>query len=122
MKKFYVKHHEGFVSLYFLGFLLYFSTLTAVVVQNDIHRSETMINLQEDSQLFQKEREIILQFKCLLSSNDFDVENISTAIPGLEFNDHTAYYLLEGEQPEWIQIDYNIETREIINYYCILEP
>jgi hypothetical protein len=108
--------------MYFLGFLLYFSTLSAVIIQNDLHRSETMINLQEDSRLFLQEREVIMQFKCLLSQKEYDLEQIPAEMPGLELNGNAAYYMLEGPQMEWIQIDFDTETRQIIDYHCVLEP
>jgi hypothetical protein len=110
MKKFSQKNIKGFVSLYFLGFLLYISVLCTVILENDCHRLRVINNMKEDTVYFQQEKQVLDAFRLFLT-RDPDEQD-----PSFEIHDGTAYYTVEGEYPELVIIYFDPQTKEILDF------
>lgn len=118
MKKSCANSHKGFVSLYFLGILLYLSALSAVIVENDISRMQTMENMLEDAECFDQERKTIQKFKCLLQQSSLE-DREQDQQSEFEIDGSTAYIDIGGNYPELLTIYFDAETKHIIDYESI---
>jgi hypothetical protein len=111
-----VRKNRGFVSLYFLGFLLYISGVSAAVMQNDISRMKTIENLMKDTFYYQQEKEVMDQFKCSLACSSEDSRILEEQY---EIHGSMAYIEIEGEYPELLTIYFVRETKHVIDYESI---
>lgn len=118
MKRSYAKHTDGFVSVYFLSFLLYISTACAAVIENDCARMRTMMNLQEDEEYFIQERMEIEKLKCQLQCSA-EKEDENEKETEQEYTDGTVYLEIAGEKSEVITVYYDTATHRIIDYESI---
>ncbi|MCH3961177.1 MAG: hypothetical protein LKF53_02310 [Solobacterium sp.] len=118
MKRSYAKQTEGFVSVYFLSFLLYISAAAAAVIENDCARMRTIMNLQEDEEYFMQERieieKLKCQLQCSLEKTDDNAEETEQ-----EYTDGTVYLEIAGEKSELLTVYYEVGTHRVIDYESI---
>jgi hypothetical protein len=119
MRKYLAASRKGFVSLYFLGFLLYITSISTAVAANDCCRIRTISNLKTDAACFAQESEAIAQFKCDLTNGMFDDQKEERSSSGAEIQNETAYIELDGDYPEMMIIYFERESRQVIDYESI---
>lgn len=117
MKKSLSTKSRGFVSVYFLGFLLYLSSVSGVVLANDILRMKTITNLEEDEKYFIQERDYINQFKYDLANERINEDSEST--DAAEIQGTTVYIDVQSENPEMIMIEFDPGSKHVIDYECV---
>lgn len=111
MKKSYANNRKGFVSMYFLSFLLYITAVAGAAIQNDISRTKAMSNLLEDEVYFLQERDVVLQFKCNLQNEQIEEEEIGKeGVKKIEIG---------GEYPELMILYYDCSLHQVIDYECV---
>lgn len=119
MKKYFALKRDGFVSLYFLGILLYISTLSMIVIENDIHRMNAVMNLAENSHCFQQEKEAVLYLKCMFHGDHTDEEIIAGAPYPLEMHEDCAYFEIDGAYPELLEVYIDRRSFQILDFTSI---
>lgn len=118
MKKYSVKGHRGFVTIYFLGILLYISAVSTAVLANECARMKTIENLQKDSHYFIQERKAIEQVKCVLKEENWQDEPEKWD-EIMEIHGATGYIDIQGEYPELLILTFNLEQTQILDYESI---
>ncbi len=113
-----LQRNSGFISTYFLGILLYVTSVITVITFVDQQMIETYINMKQANQYLKEEIEILSDLKYRILSEETGEVELNSCAYSFETEEQFIYVDVISEYPESIIVTIDPEDKIVLSYTC----
>ena len=113
-----LQRNSGFISTYFLGILLYVTSVITVITFVDQQMIETYINMKQANQYLKEEIEILSDLKYRILSEETGEVELNSCTYSFEIEEQFIYVNVISEYPESIIVTIDPEEKIVLSYTC----
>lgn len=113
-----LQRNSGFISTYFLGILLYVTSVITVITFVDQQMIETYINMKQANQYLKEEIEILSDLKYRILSEETGEVELNSCTYSFEIEEQFIYVNVISEYPESIIVTIDPEDKIVLSYTC----
>ena len=113
-----LQRNSGFISTYFLGILLYVTSVITVITFVDQQMIQTYTNMKQANQYLKEEIEILSDLKYRILSEKTGEVELNSCAYSFEIEEQFIYVDVISEYPESIVVTIDPEDKTVLSYTC----